>query len=130
MTTYFSIPVPIELPISIISTMMISYRKVTISAPFDISNIDWNIDDIPPRLKTVKNGGKIVILIFSKTVVAPYNLLSGGLQCNYMGNNLLVYLQTADTGFGSFVTNPQSGVAPMVFLAGLAALLIGGATMT
>lgn len=102
MTQYFSVPVAINLIVSLCSSISGRHQNIGITADFDISGIIWNIEGILPSSINITDNGKSIVLVYKRKIINTYNLRIGSVQRMYVGSNIIEYLQTADSFFGSY----------------------------
>lgn len=121
-----SIPVPVSLSanVSMKMTSNASYYIIGIMTGENLIVADdvWHIDGKAPDI--IKKTSHCSLLFFKRTRVASYNLSSFSVQRKYIGSDLLDYLQTSETHFGTFIRDKTSSEVPLLAGVGIGAGLL------
>lgn len=101
-----------------------SYTFLTISSQSNISELDWHVNNLVPVKKRVPKEG-LVMLIYKREEIKALHLTTQTIQKNYLSNNLVRYLETTETPFGS--NEEESFSRPYLPLLGVIGVaLVGG----
>jgi hypothetical protein len=78
----------------------------TRGASLEVANDVWNVDNKYPDL--IKTTPYCTLLYYKRHRLTSYNLSTSSVQRKYAGPDLVEYLQTSKTHFGTLVKNQQS----------------------
>lgn len=129
MTNYHSVPVPTNLMMSFTLTNTSTKTYIGISSDVNISEIDWDVSGIKPLSTTTSQDGKSMTLTYRRKTLSSYNLNAGTYQRHYTGPDLLEYLQTSDSMFGSYTATDEPSSLGL-FAALVVAAAAGGFAIT
>lgn len=128
MPQVFRLSIPVELELAIMSGVVDGVFMVSIASTTDYSKLSWSVSGVKPFKTIVVDrppplGGTLVILLFRHKDVLQFNLLTGSVQMEFTGSDLLNYLTTAETGFGVIIQPPSDSFTPVLVVGGLLATI-------
>lgn len=121
-----SIPVEVDIPITITSTVIDGTMIVAVQSNTDLTKLTWTIGTVKPQKITPLNEGTLLIMSFRLYDVGKYNLFIGSIQMDFIGSDIYEYLQTSDSAFGIIIQPYRTSLVPAFAIAGILAAVAAG----